>query len=215
MNCNPQALRVWAGAVLLGFVLSAAGAAARQQAPPPKPAPGANGAAKPASPPPTDYVIGPEDVLTIIVYGQDPQLHSGDVVVRPDGKISRLLIDEIQAAGLTPLQLKAELTKAYSKFFQDPMILVNPKQINSRKVYITGNVYKPGEYPLNEEMDLLTLITKAGGLQEYADKENIRLYRTMPNGKLENFKFNYNALFEGKGPGEIPKLKPGDRVIVR
>ena len=64
-------------------------------------------------------------------------------------------------------------------------------------------------------MDVLTLITKAGGLLEYADKEDILLYRNLSNGKVESFKFNYNALFEGKGLSQIPELKPGDRVIVR
>jgi polysaccharide export outer membrane protein len=162
---------------------------------------------------PADYVVGAEDVLNVhFRYHEDV---SGDVVVRPDGKIALPVVGDIEAAGLTVKALTARIESAARPFLKDPTVSLQPKQINSRKVYITGNVYKPGEYPLNEEMDLLTLITKAGGLQEYADKENIRLYRTMPNGKLENFKFNYNALFEGKGPGEIPKLKPGDRVIVR
>jgi polysaccharide biosynthesis/export protein len=202
--------RVLVGVALLSAVLCTC-ASAQQTKPA---APGGNGNSSSTAPVPTDYVIGADDVLTIVVYGQDP-MHTGDVVVRPDGKISRLMIDEIQAAGLTPLQLKDRLTKAYSRFFQDPMILVAPKQINSRKVFITGMVAKPGEYLLNEPMDLLTLITKAGGLLEYADKENIRLYRNLPNGKVESFKFNYNALFEGKGLPQIPELKPGDRVIIR
>ncbi|HYN09258.1 MAG TPA: polysaccharide biosynthesis/export family protein [Vicinamibacterales bacterium] len=163
--------------------------------------------------PPVDYVIGADDVLTITVYGQDP-IHTGDVVVRPDGKISRLLINEVRAAGLTPMEFTAELVKAYSKFFQEPTILVTPKQINSRKVGITGNVYKPGEYPLNEELDILGLITKAGGLQEYADRENIRLIRRLPNGKIETLRFNYNKIFDTNNP-DIPKLRPGDQVIVR
>ena len=214
MYRNSHTLRVFTGVALLGFVLSATGAAA-QQAPPKPTTPAGNGTTKPAPPPPPDYIIGPEDVLTIIVYGQDPALHSGDVVVRPDGKISRLMIDEVHAAGLTPLQLKAELTKAYSKFFQDPMILVNPKQINSRKVGISGMVFKPGEYPLNEPMDILQLITKAGGLQEFADKENIRLIRRLPDGRIETIPFNYDRVFEGKGITQIPQLRPGDQVLVK
>jgi polysaccharide export outer membrane protein len=194
---------------VLAAGVSAQQAAPRPTAPPPVP----NSAGKPAAEPP-DYVIGPDDVLTIVLYGQDP-MHSGDVMVRPDGKISRLLIDEVQAAGLTTSQLKAALTKAYAKFFQEPVVLVNPKEIKSRRVYITGEVKTPGEFPLNQEMDIVQLITKAGGLQEWAEKDNIRLIRTMPNGKTEVIQFNYNKLFEAKGIVDIPKLKPGDRVIVK
>jgi polysaccharide export outer membrane protein len=207
-----HAIRVFIGVALLGFALATGTVTAQQAAPKPA-APPSNGY-KPLTPPP-DYVIGPDDILTITVYGQDPTLHSGDVIVRPDGKISRLLIDEVHAAGLTPLQLKAELTKAYSKFFQEPMILVQPKQINSRKVGISGMVFKSGEFPLNEPMDILQLITRAGGLQEYADKENIRLIRRHPDGKIETIVFNYKKVFEGKGVTQVPQLKPGDQVLVR
>ena len=207
-----HAIRVFIGVALLGFALATGTVSAEQAAPKPA-APPPNGNT-PLLPPP-DYVIGPDDVLTITVYGQDPALHSGDVIVRPDGKISRLLIDEVHAAGLTPLQLKAALTKAYAKFFQEPMILVQPKQINSRKVGISGMVLKSGEFPLNEPMDILQLITKAGGLQEYADKENIRLIRRHPDGKIETIVFNYKKVFEGKGVTQVPQLKPGDQVLVR
>ena len=207
-----HAIRVFIGVALLGFALATGTVSADQAAPKPA-APPPNGNT-PLLPPP-DYVIGPDDVLTITVYGQDPALHSGDVIVRPDGKISRLLIDEVHAAGLTPLQLKAALTKAYAKFFQEPMILVQPKQINSRKVGISGMVLKSGEFPLNEPMDILQLITKAGGLQEYADKENIRLIRRHPDGRIETIVFNYKKVFEGKGVTQVPQLKPGDQVLVR
>lgn len=212
-----HAIRVFIGVALLGFALATGTVTAQQAAPKPaapKPAAPAPNGNKPLTPPP-DYVIGPDDVLTITVFGQDPALHSGDVIVRPDGKISRLLIDEVQAAGLTPLQLKAELTTAYAKFFREPMILVQPKQINSRKVGISGMVFKSGEFPLNEPMDILQLITRAGGLQEYADKENIRLIRRHPDGKIETIVFNYKKVFEGKGVTQVPQLKPGDQVLVR
>jgi polysaccharide export outer membrane protein len=208
-----HAIRVFVGVGLLGALLGAGVSA--QQAPPKSQTPAGNGAARPPAEPP-DYVIGPDDILTIIVYGQDP-MHSGDVVVRPDGKISRLMIGEVQAANLTTAQLTAELTKAYSKLFQEPVILVSPKEIKSRKVYITGEVKNPGsgEYLLNQPMDVLQLITKAGGLQDWANKENIRIIRTLSTGKQEVIVFNYNNLFEAKGTVDIPQLKPGDRVIVK
>ena len=163
---------------------------------------------------PTDYVIGAGDVLSITVYGQDPVLHSGDVLVRPDGKIWRHLIDEVQVSGLTPRELKETLTAAYAKFFREPTVLLNAKEINSRKVGITGSVHKSGEYPLNAEMHIVQLITQAGGLQDFADKKNIRLLRRHADGRVETIVFNYEKLFEGKGVTELPMLRPGDQVVV-
>ena len=109
MSSDKQMICVAACLALMGTVAVASGAVLEQTAPNQQPA---------VKPPvvPIDYVIGPDDVLTITVDGQDPTLHSGDVVVRPDGRISRPLIDDIQAAGLTLLELKAELTKAYPSF---------------------------------------------------------------------------------------------------
>jgi polysaccharide export outer membrane protein len=162
----------------------------------------------------TPYVIGAGDVLSISLYGQDPSLHAGDVVVRPDGKIWRYMIDEVQASGLTPAELREELTKAYSKYFGEPTVILHPKEFNSRKVGITGSVNRSGEYVLYEKMDILQLITKAGGLQDFADTKNIRLLRRGPDSKIETIIFNYDKLFEGKDP-EIPQLQPGDTVVVK
>jgi polysaccharide export outer membrane protein len=210
MHRDVHAIRVSVGAVWLACVL-AANVAAQQPSTKPAPPP-VNGA---AHPPPNDYIIGANDVLTITLFGQDPK-YSGDVTVRPDGKITMILIDEIVASGRTPLQLKAELTKAYSKYFQEPVIIVNPRQINSRMVYISGQVFKPGAYPLNDSMDILQLIALAGGLQEYADKENIVLIRKelLPNGSTKREFFNYKKVFQKGATITIPQLKPGDQVFV-
>ena len=167
----------------------------------------------PQARPPVEHVIGPQDVLTITVVGQDA--HSGDVVVRPDGKISLSLVDEVQAAGLTPLQLKDVLTKAHARFFKDPTILIALKQINGHRVFISGLVEKPGDYRLEKPMDILQLIAKAGGLLAQADRENIRLLRKHPDGKVEEIVFNYTKLFERYGEVRIPQLRPGDQVIVK
>jgi polysaccharide biosynthesis/export protein len=208
MSSHKQMICVAACLALMGAVAVGSGAAVEQT--PPNQQPVGKSLVVPI-----DYVIGPEDVLTITVYGQDPTLHSGDVVVRPDGKISRPLINEIQASGLTLLELKAELTKAYARFFKDPVILVSPKKINSRKVEVTGNVYKPGEYSLREPMDILQIVVKAGGLTPYADKENIHIIRRHADGKIETIVFNYKKLFEPKGITGVPQLRPGDQVIVK
>ena len=103
---------------------------------------------------------------------------SVDAVVRPDGKISLPLLNDIAAAGLTPEQLRGQLTKAAAKYLEDPNATVVVKEIRSRKVFITGNVTKPGTYPLNGEMTVLQLIAVAGGLQEYADSSSIVVMRS-------------------------------------
>lgn len=167
----------------------------------------------PQAQPPIEHVIGPQDVLSITVVGQDA--HSGVVVVRPDGKISLSLVEEVQAAGLTPLQLKDVLTKAYARFLKDPTILVALRQINGRRVFISGLVATPGGYRFENPMDILQLIVKAGGLLGHADRENIRVLRKHPDGKVEVIVFNYTKLFEQKGVNRIPELRPGDEVIVK
>jgi polysaccharide biosynthesis/export protein len=214
MHRDVHTIRVSIGVLLLGSVLMAAGVSAAQQGSS-KPAPPAgNGASK--STPADEYVIGANDVLTISLFGQDPK-YSGDFTVRPDGKITLLLVDEIPAAGFTPIQLKGELTKAYSRYFKDPVILVSPKQINSRLVYIQGQVFKPGSYPITDAMDITQLIALAGGLQDWADRENIVLIRKdlLPNGRPERIFFNYNKVFEKGSLDTIPKLRPGDQVFVK
>jgi polysaccharide biosynthesis/export protein len=220
-----QRVSVSIGAAAVAIALTATTSAAQASKPtqsatskpiaqPETPKPGAPAAA--AVPVPSDYLIGPSDILTILFYAQDPML-SGDAIVGPDGRISRLMINEIQVGGLTLEQLRVKLTEAYSKFFDDPTIVVLPKQINSRKVFITGMVLKPGSYDLLEPMNLLQLLTLAGGLQEFADKEHIVLVRKQPlqNGKPDITEFNYNNLFDPKKLDKIPQLKPGDQVVVR
>ena len=196
------------------FALAAVTSLAAQQNPPQ-----ANGTkAKPAAPviptgvtPPPDYVIGPEDILTI-VFWREKDL-SNDVAVRPDGKISLPLINDVQAAGLTPDQLREELTKAAGKFVEEPTVTIVVKAINSRKVFVTGNVGKPSVYPLSAPTTVLQMIATAGGLLEYAKAKDIRIMRT-ENGKSVSFKFNYKDVSQGKKLEQNILLKPGDTIIV-
>ena len=102
---------------------------------------GANGTPVVGVSPPPDYVIGPDDVLTI-VFWRDKDM-SGDVTVRPDGKISLPLFNEVQAAGLTPEQLRAQLTELAGKLIEEPTVTVVVKEINSRKVFVTGRSASP------------------------------------------------------------------------
>jgi polysaccharide export outer membrane protein len=179
--------------------------------------------AKPGTPPtsattppaiPAGYVIGPDDVLTIGLW-KDSSVQ-GDVTVRPDGKISVAFVNEIQAAGLTPEELRVELTKAFSTYQTDPTVTLVVKQINSRKVYINGEVGRPGVYPLTEHMTVLNLISVAGGVSAYAHKDNISVVRLVNGVTTRVVKINYDDIVDGK-PAALKlniELKPGDQVIV-
>jgi polysaccharide export outer membrane protein len=168
------------------------------------------------SPAPVEYKFGFRDVLTVKLIDQDPK-YSADVTVRPDGNINLLLIEDIRAAGRTTIELKQALTIAYAKYFKEPVVVVTPKEFHSVNVYISGEVPKSGEYPWIESMDILHLIAIAGGLNSWADKENILLIRKepLPNGQREKISFNYKTLSERGSKDKIPLLMPGDQVIVR
>jgi polysaccharide export outer membrane protein len=134
-------------------------------------------------------------------------------VVRPDGRISLPLLNDVRAAGYTPEQLKAELEKQAAKFLADPNATVVVKEINSRKVFVTGQVAKPGSYPLIGEMNVLQLLAHVGGLLEYADAKNIVILRN-ENGREQRFRFNYKDIVKGKNVQQNIALKPGDTVVV-
>jgi polysaccharide export outer membrane protein len=158
-----------------------------------------------------DYLIGAEDVLQIMFW-RDKDM-SAEVMVRPDGMISLPLLNEVHAAGLTPTQLKDLLIEQSKKFVEDPNITVVIKQINSRKVYITGEVGKPGLYPLMGPTTILQLISLAGGLRDYAKSDKITIMRN-DGGKPANFRFNFQEVLKGKKLQQNILLKPGDTIIV-
>ena len=167
--------------------------------------------ADPAVELPPEYVIGPEDVLGINFWREVEM--TGDVTVRPDGRVTLPLLGEINAAGLTPDALKQRITEAATKLFEDPSVTVTVRQINSRKVYITGNVTTPGSHPLTGERTVLQVIALAGGLTEFADRKNITVVR-VEGGKQRVFKLNYNDVSKGKHLEQNIVLKPGDTVVV-
>jgi polysaccharide export outer membrane protein len=144
---------------------------------------------------PAGYVIGPEDVLSI-VFWRDKDL-SSEVIVRPDGRISLPLLNEFEAAGLTTAQLREQLVAAADRYVQDPIVSVIVKQINSRRVFITGMVNKPGPYSLMSATTVVQLIAMAGGLQDYADKEKVVVMRT-ENGRAVSYRFNYKQVIAGR-----------------
>jgi polysaccharide export outer membrane protein len=175
--------------------------------PPPVPAP----VAPPGAPLPAGYVIGPEDVLDII-YWRDKDM-SAEVAVRPDGRITLPLLNDVQAAGLTPDELREQLMKASAKFVEEPNVTVVVKTINSRKVFITGMVAKSGNYPLTAPTTVMQLIAMAGGIQEFADSKNILVVRN-ENGRPVSYRFNYKEVLKRKNLKQNIELKPGDTVIV-
>jgi polysaccharide biosynthesis/export protein len=160
---------------------------------------------------PADYLIGPDDVLQI-VFWQEKDL-SAEVVVRPDGKISLPLINEVQASGATPAQLRTAIMQAASRFVTDPSLTIFVKTINSRKVFVMGQVNKPGPYPLNDSMTILQMLATAGGLAEYAKGNRITVMRT-EQGQTKSYKFNYRDVSEGKNLDQNIALKPGDTIVV-
>jgi len=160
---------------------------------------------------PAGYIIGADDLLTIRFWG-DTQL-SVDVVVRPDGKISVPLLNDIQAAGLTPEQLNVTLEKAAAKYIADPDATVIVREIRSRKVYVIGQVGKPGPLPLNSDLTVVQALSAAGGLLEYANKTDIGILRK-ENGRDRRIKFNYNDFVKGKNVQQNITLQPNDTVVV-
>jgi polysaccharide export outer membrane protein len=198
-----------------GIAQTPAGQAGAQPRPTPAPATPARPAGTPTASTgmsvPTDYVIGPDDVLGI-VFWRDADM-SGDVVVRPDGMITLPLLQDVKAAGLTPDQLRMQIQKAAAKFIEDPNVTVTVRQINSRNVFITGLVARPGPYPVSGQMTVLQIIAVAGGLTEFADEKNISITRVQ-NGKTDYFKFNYKDVSRGKNLQQNIVLKPGDMIVV-
>jgi polysaccharide export outer membrane protein len=160
---------------------------------------------------PAGYVIGPSDVLSILFW-RDKDM-SADVTVRPDGKITLPLLNEVTAGGYTPEELRVRLVEAAKAYIEDPNATVVVKEVRSRNVFITGNVAKPASYPLTGDMSALQLIALAGGLLEYADASSIVIIRN-EGGRTEYLKFNYKDVVKRKNVKQNVTLKPGDTVVV-
>ena len=157
------------------------------------------------------YVIGPEDVLNVNVWKEAEV--SGSVPVRPDGKISLPLLNDIQAAGSTPMQLTNQITEKLKKFLTDPHVTVTVTAVNSRRVYIIGEVARPGAFPLQPNMTVLQALTSAGGPSPYAKTTKIYMLRT-ENGVQTKVAFNYKEVVKGRSTEQNVTLKPGDTIVV-
>jgi len=158
-----------------------------------------------------EYKIGLQDVLRIDVWKEAEV--SRAVPVRPDGKISLPLLNDVQAAGLTPTQLSAVIADGLKKFMNDPQVTVSVSEINSRRIYVTGEVTRAGAFPLLPNMTVLQALSSSGGFTQFAKLKNIYVLR-FEDGKQVKLPFNYKDAVNGKKPEQNVLLQPGDVIVV-
>lgn len=157
------------------------------------------------------YVIGHEDTLLITVW-KNPEL-TVEVPVRPDGKISVPLLNDVQAAGLTPEELKELLTKQFAEYVVSPDVTVIVTQILSKRVYVMGGVARAGAQTLNQDMRVLDAISVAGGFTEFANRGDVKILRRKGAGIVE-YRFDYDGYLKGRAPESNMLLTPGDTIVV-
>jgi polysaccharide export outer membrane protein len=158
-----------------------------------------------------EYKIGPQDILRIDVWKEAEV--SRAVPVRPDGKISLPLLNDVQAAGLTPMQLSVVIADGLKKYMNDPQVTVSVSEINSRRIYVTGEVSRAGAFPLLPNMTVLQALSSSGGFTQFARLKNIYVLR-IEDGKQVKLPFNYKDAVNGKKPEQNVLLQPGDVIVV-
>jgi len=170
-----------------------------------KPEPSATSEASPT------YKIGPQDLLRIDVW-KEPDI-SRTIPVRPDGQISLPLLNDVQAAGLTAMELAGVIREGLTKYITSPQVTVTVTEINSRRVYCTGEVLKPGALSLLPNMTALQAISSCGGFTQFARIKGIYILR-VENGKQVQHPFNYKDVVKGKKPEDNIVLQSGDVIVV-
>jgi polysaccharide export outer membrane protein len=167
--------------------------------------------AAPATEVDAEFKIGPQDVLRIDVW-KETEI-SRTVPVRPDGKITLPLLNDVQAAGLTPMQLAGVIAEGLKKFINNPQVTVSVSEINSRRVYVTGEVTRAGALPLLPNMTVLQALSSSGGFTQFARPKNIYILR-VEDGKQVKHPFNYKEALDGKKSEQNIMLLPGDIIVV-
>lgn len=157
---------------------------------------------------PRTYIIGAEDVLSIRVW-KDPDA-SGMVTVRPDGKITLALGGDVQASGFTPEQLSKKITDALANYINRPQVTVIVQAVYSKKYYISGEVGRPGSFPLVVPTTIVEALTQAGGFREFANQKKIIIMRG-----VKRVTFNYKDYIKGKGLDQNIQLENGDHIVVQ
>jgi polysaccharide export outer membrane protein len=163
------------------------------------------------APVPGDYVIGEEDVLTVTVWKERDL--SGTVVVRPDGKITVPLVGEVKVVGMKPVQLETLLQTKLKPFITVPQVSVAVNQINSRKIYMIGEVVREGTFPINSSMTVLQVLAAAGGLRDFAKRKKIYILRKRGDEEIR-FPFDYDAAIRGRNREQNIQVVPGDTIVV-
>jgi polysaccharide export outer membrane protein len=176
--------------------------------------PAAAADAAPSAPAPeasAGYRIGPEDKLQISIWKNEAM--SRTVPVRPDGMVSLPLINDVEAAGLTPMELREVLTRKLAEFIPTPEVSVILTDVKSFKVSVIGEVSRPARYELKASTTVLDVLALAGGFTQFAARQKIVVLR--PNGKaVARIPFNYHKVIAGNGEQENFHLQPGDIVLV-
>ena len=158
-----------------------------------------------------NYIIGPEDELIVNVWKEADLSRS--VPVRPDGRISLPLLNDVQASGLTPMQLGAEITTRLKKFIADPQVTIIVSRVNSQRIYIVGEVNHAGAFPLVPNMTVLEALSSAGGCSPFAKQTKIYILR-LENGQEIRRPFNFKEVLSGQRMEQNIQLKAGDTIVV-
>lgn len=164
-----------------------------------------------ATPAPPSYIVGTGDVLQILVW-KEPEL-TREVAVRLDGRITLPLLGDVLAAGRTPTDLGAELTRNLTRFVEAPLVTVAVTQANSTRIYVLGQVKTPGVFPLGGRMTVVQALALAGGFTEFAKTERILIIRDEP-GLRAPFTINFKRLEGDNDLSQNVTLKPGDTIVV-
>jgi polysaccharide export outer membrane protein len=157
------------------------------------------------------YKIGAQDVLRIDVWREDQLTRT--VPVRPDGKITLPLLNDVQAVGLTPMELANAIREELKKFITNPQVTVSVAEINSRRIYVNGEVNKSGAFQLLPHMTILQALSGSGGFTAFAKVKSIYILRVQNGGSIK-IPFNYKQAITGKNPEQNIELEPGDTIVV-
>lgn len=157
------------------------------------------------------YTVKPGDVLSISVW-KEPELQ-GEVLVTPDGTFSFPLVGQVDGRGKTVTELHKTVSERLKGFISDPVVTVSVKQINGNKVYVIGQVTKPGEFVVNPAVDVMQALSMAGGTTPYASLPNIMILRR-GNGTQQSLRFDYTAVVKGRNLEQNIQLQSGDVVVV-
>ncbi|MBT8341617.1 MAG: polysaccharide export protein [Desulfatitalea sp.] len=159
-----------------------------------------------------DYIIGVGDVIEVVTW-KEPDFTRAEILVRIDGKISFPLLDDVQAAGRTPTQLKSSIEERLKDYVTSPNVTVTIQSPGSQRFYILGEVMNTGEYPLTKNLRVLQAFAIAGGFTEWASKKEIILFRREDN-KDKVIQINYKDIIKNKDFSQNVKIKVDDTIIV-